>query len=456
MASTRVSDPMAESVRHTRPGKNTWIAGGLLAAIGLAERVLLWAGYPPVEYNDTGAYLRLGQVLSRWTLHGLDGRRVPGYPAFTALAGGAPRSIYALQLGLGLAISLLLFWMTLRMTRSVGLGLAVGLAYDLIPGQFFFEANLLAETLTTFTLVLSMALLAEIQLAGRRAAEVLWAMLLGIVSALPGLVRPVYFYLPVWLLPFMWATSVDGTRRRVARLAAFVPGPVLLLGGWLWFIYSSYGMISPTVVTGFGLIQHTGSYFEYLPDSAAPIRDTYVRLRDERIAARGDQSNTIWDAIPELSRVSGLGFYDLSREIQRLSLQLIREHPWWYARSVAEGWVDFWKAPVWWSPEAIESAAIRGSLSVWATAGRLLSLLANGLFLLGTAAVTLSRRARLRLGFDRHMLAAAGTVWVSSVLQTLFEHGDNARFLVPAQMLVLYVVARMAYALVESITRWGG
>jgi hypothetical protein len=44
------------------------------------------------------------------------------------------------------------------------------------------------------------------------------------------------------------------------------------------------------------------------------------------------------------------------------------------------------------------------------------------------------------------MLAAAGTVWVSSVLQTLFEHGDNARFLVPAQMLVLYVVARMAYA----------
>ncbi len=437
---------MAEPPRHARPGKNAWIAGGLLAACGLAERVLLWAGYPPVEYSDTSAYLRLGRVLSRGTLDGLDGRRVPGYPAFTALAGGDPRSIYALQLGLGLAISLLLFWMTLRMTRSVGLGLAVGLAYDLIPGQLFFEANLLAETLTTFTLALSMAVLAELQLDRKKAAGVLWAVLLGIVSSLPGLVRPVYFYLPVWLLPFVWGSFVDGSRRRIARLAAFVPGPALLLGGWLWFIYSSYGMISPTVVTGFGLIQHTGSYFEYLPDSAAPIRDTYVRLRDERIAERGDQSNTIWDAIPELSRVSGLGFYDLSREIQRLSLQLIREHPWWYASSVAEGWMDFWKAPVWWSPEAIESPVIRGALSVWGTAGRLLSLLANGLFLLGTVAVTLSRRARLRFGVDRHMLAAGGTVWVSSVLQTLFEHGDNARFLVPAQMLVIYVVARMAYA----------
>jgi hypothetical protein len=437
---------MAEAPRITHPGKNAWIAGGLLAAFGLAERVLVWAGYPPVEYSDTGAYLRLGRVLSRWTLEGLDGRRVPGYPAFTALAGGDPQTIYAYQLGLGVAISLLLFWMTLRMTRSVGLSIAVGLAYDLIPGQFLFEANLLTETLTAFMLTLSMAALAELQLAGRRATEGLWAALLGIVSALPGLIRPVYFYLPVWLLPFVWGNLADGARRRFARLAAFVPGAALLLGGWLWFIYSTYGMISPTVVTGFGLIQHTGSYFEHLPDSDAPIRDTYVRLRDERIAARGDQSNTIWDAIPELSRVSGLGFYDLSREIQRLSVELIRAHPGWYARSAAEGWVDFWKAPVWWSPEAIESAALRALLSAWATAGRLISLFANGLFLLGTAAVMFSRRARQRLGVDRHMLAAAGTVWVSSVLQTLFEHGDNARFLVPAQMLVVYVVARMAYA----------
>jgi hypothetical protein len=253
-----------------------------------------------------------------------------------------------LQLGLGLAISLLLFWMTLRMTRSVGLGLAVGLAYDLIPGQLFFEANLLAETLTTFTLVLSMAVLAELQLARREAAGVLWAVLLGIVSSLPGLVRPVYFYLPVWLLPFVWGNLADGTRRRIARLAAFVPGPALLLGGWLWFIYSSYGMISPTVVTGFGLIQHTGSYFEYLPDSAAPIRDTYVHLRDERIAERGDQSNTIWMR-SGLSRVSGL----VSTISPRDPTSVAAVDPgasWWYAASVAEGWMDFWKAPVWWSP----------------------------------------------------------------------------------------------------------
>lgn len=434
---------MTETPSDTHPGRRAWVAGALLAAFGLVERALLWTGYPPVEYSDTGAYLRLGRVLSHWTLAGYDGRRVPGYPAFTALAGGDTWSIYALQLGLGLAISLLLFWMTLRTTRSVTLGLSVGLLYDLIPGQFLFEANLLTETLTTFLLTLSLALLVALQRAERRGE--FWALLLGIVGALPGLVRPEYFYLPVWLLPFVLSRA-GGIRRFSMRLAAFLPGPALLLGGWLWFIYSTFGMVSPTVVTGFGLIQHTGPYFEYLPDSAAPIRDTYVRLRDERIAARGNQTNTIWDAIPELRRVSGLSFYDLSREIQRLSLLLIREHPGWYARSVAEGWVDFWKAPVYWSPEAIVSPGIRAAMSAWATAGRVLSMVANGLFLLGTTVTALSRKARPWLGVDSHMLAAAGTVWVVSVLQTLFEHGDNPRFLVPTQMLVIYVVARMAYA----------
>jgi hypothetical protein len=428
-----------------RSDRKAWVAGGVLAAAGLLQRALLWAGYPPVTYGDTAAYFRLAGVLSRWTLDGYDGTRVPGYPAFIALAGGDPRAVYALQLGLGLAISLLLFWMTLRMTGSLPISLLVGLLYDLIPGQFLFEPNLIAETLAAFLLILSLALLAGLLHARHVAAEGLWALLLGITSALAGLVRPLYFYLPVWLLLFLWSRK-NGVRRMILRLATFSIGPALLLGGWLWFIDSTYGMLSPTVLSGYGLVQHMGPYFEYLPDSAAPIRDTYIRLRDQRVAERGNQTNTIWDAIPELSAASGLGFYDLSREIQRLSIQLIREHPAWYARSVAEGWIDFWKAPVYWKPEAIEAASVRAALGGWATAGRALCVVSNALFLLGTTVALVLPRVRRRLGLEPHLLAAAGTVWIGSIVQTLADHGDNPRFLVPAQMLVLYVVMRMAYA----------
>ena len=431
--------------RPDRPAARVWIGGVSLAVIGIAQRLVLWFAYPPVEYSDTSAYLRLGRVLASGSLRGYDGRRVPGYPAFTALAGGEAQSIYALQLGLGVAISLLLFWMTYRATRSAGLGLLVGLLYDLIPGQFLFEANLLSETLTAFLVVLSMALLGELLRSEDRRADAVWALLLGISSALPGLTRPEYYFLPVWFIPFV-VTRSAGLRRAAWRLAAFLPLPALLLGGWVAFIYSHYGMLSPTVVVGYGLVQHTGPYFEDLPDSAAPLRDTYVRLRDERVAARGDQTNTIWTAVPELMQVSGLGFYDLSRELQRLSLQLIREHPDRFALSAAEGWVDFWKAPVYADLEAVESEPARSALRVWSLAGRALSLAANALFLLGSAALVVSRWLRRRLSIDPHVLAVAGAVWITSVVQTLFEHGDNPRFLAPTQMLVVYVVARWAYA----------
>ena len=436
---------MTDARASTQVSRKAWIAGGLLAAVGILQRALLWFAYPPATYGDTATYFRLAGVLSRWTLDGYDGTRVPGYPAFVALAGGDPRVVYALQLGLGLGVSLLLLWMTLRMTGNLAVSVIVGLLYDLIPGQFLFEANLIAETLSAFLLALSLALLAGLLQARNTAAEVVLALFLGLGSALAGLVRPLYFYLPVWLLLFLWSRR-DGVRRMILRLAVFSIGPAVMLGGWLWFIYSTYGLLSPTVLSGYGLVQHTGPYFEYLPDSAAPIRDTYVRMRDERVVERGDQTNAIWDAIPELSAASGLGFYDLSREIQRLSIQLIREHPAWYARSVAEGWVDFWKAPVYWKPEAIEAAGMRAALGAWATAGRVLSLVANALFLLASAAALVLPRVRRRLGLDAHLLAAAGTVWIGSVVQTLADHGDNPRFLVPAQMLVIYVMVRMAYA----------
>jgi len=53
-------------------------------------------------------------------------------------------------------------------------------------------------------------------------------------------------------------------------------------------------------MTGYHLIQHTGVFFEYVPDKYASLRDTYLRFRDARIAEYGTQTNAIWDAISEM------------------------------------------------------------------------------------------------------------------------------------------------------------
>jgi hypothetical protein len=247
---------------------------------------------------------------------------------------------------------------------------------------------------------------------------------------------------------FFWVLALPARARveRIARAIAFGIGPVLILGGWLNWMRATYGMTSPTSMTGYHLVQHTGEYFEYLPDEVAPIRDTYLKYRDARIAERGVQTNAIWDAIPEMTEASGLNFFSLSAELQRLSLRLIAQHPGLYLANVIEGWLDFWKAPVYWDRESVAAGWVGSLIAGWAVIGRGLTLAANAVFLLASAVGVVSMRWRRRLGIDRVAWVAGGLVWLSSIVQTLVDHGDNPRFLVPLQAVVVLLVVRAAWA----------
>ena len=415
------------------------IVGGLVALVAALQRLLLWRLYRPVSFGDTGSYFRSAEVLARLTLDGYDGTRVPGYPAFVALIGVDPDRVFAAQLVLGWLITILLYVWAWQTTRRTFLAAAAACAYTFVPALFLFEANLLTETMTTFLLVVSFVML----IPQERAAD--WvrtvsAVALGLTCGAVGLVRILFYPLTFWLIPFVWAAG-DGRRRsRLLRTALFLATALLLLGGWVGYIYSAFGFLAPTTMGGYNLVQHAGVFFEYVPEEDAVLRDTYLRYREARLAARGDQTNTIWEAIPELTEVSGLGFYDLSREMQRLSLNLIIAHPDLYLRNVVVGWVDFWKAPVYWDADQAASPAVAEVLRLWAAAGRGLTLAANAAFLLLSAWVILRFRRYSDLLQDRLWLAPWGFVWLTSVVQTFADNGDNPRFLIPLQAVLFYVV----------------
>ncbi|MGB2896492.1 MAG: hypothetical protein WBB65_10075, partial [Anaerolineales bacterium] len=302
-----------------------WPASLLL--LGTLERAWLWFSYEPISYGDTGSYMRLGEALIDLSFSGYDGTRVPGYPAFLALLDLQPDRVWVVQMLMGLAISMLLYWITWRMTKSMMLGFVVGVSYNLIPGQFLFEANLLTETLTTFLVVLSLYLF----VCFTRVRSPAWgyglAMLLGVVSSVVGMVRPLFFPLTVWFLLFIWLAGKGDWKKKLLFAALYSIGPLIIQGSWLLYMGEHWNMYSPTTMAGYSLVQHTGGYFEYLPDEYSTIRDTYIQYRDAQIAARGVQTNAIWEAIPAISEASGIGFYDLARELNRLSWMLIREHP---------------------------------------------------------------------------------------------------------------------------------
>ena len=425
----------------------------LVAVIAILERLLLLAFYPPVAYDDTASYRHLAEtVLNHW--NGYDGTRTPGYPIFLAWVGSDQR-VYTMQLLLGLFITGVFFWIGWQSSGKVQFGAAAALGHTLNLGQLFFEANLLTETLTTFWLALfALAVFEALRRPGQ--ARLAWALAGGLFGALAGLTRPLFFFVPFWAALFLavifWR---EGWRSRLSIFAApLLPG-LIIIGLWVGYIYTTYNMLSVTVMNGYHLVQHTGIFFEYVPDEDAALRDTYLRYRAERIAQYGTQGNTIWGAIPELEKVTGLNFYDLSRKLARVSIDLIRAHPGLYARSVVDGWLLYWRAPVYWHSEAITSTDLRLALQSAIYGERVLLGLGNGIFILASLLMLLWKQVRRWMRLNPFLWFIGILIWLSSIAQTLPDHGDNPRFLIPLQSWVVFCVLWSLWAVREYYQgRW--
>jgi hypothetical protein len=459
--------PLAPNKLHS---PTFWVFVVLMT--GLVVRLLTILLYQPVAYSDTPSYRRLAEaVRGGFVLY--DGTRTPGYPVFLAVV-GSDRNVWLVQLMMGLVTTLLLYYIGWKLTGQPWLGGIVGLAHTLNLGQLFFESNLLTETLTTFLLTLVAAgVLIWVSRPGKR--NIWLAFGLALVSTIALLVRPLFIFLPFFALIFLYLSSRLADRRvypinhehagedssppslsqfRWMLALVFLLPVILLLGGWVTFIHAKFGDWSLTTMTGYHLIQHTGSYFEYVPDEYAELRDTYIRYRDAQVAQYGSQANTIWEAIPEMSQVSGYNFYDLSRVLAKISMDLILEHPLLFIQNALQGWWMFWRTSVYWSAEALRFPALASVINPTVLIQRGILFVSNlafigaSLYFMLTELLACIRHKAgwQRLQFDKPAHKAyfwflTGNIWLASILQTLLDHGDNPRFLVPLQSLVgLWVV----------------
>lgn len=442
------------------PGRR-WLWPALTAAFALAARIFLFAGYPPVAYHDTGSYRRLaGAILAGWA--GYDGTRSPGYPLFLAWL-GPDRAVYAAQLLLGLlttGIFCLVGWL---ITRSPGFAAAAGLAYTLNLGQLFFEANLLTEALTTFWLALTLlGVTAWVSLPGWRGRWL--ALAVGTAAAVAGQVRPLFVLFPAWAAIFLAVTALPAAapvglrplsawldRHRLRILGWALLPAVLLVGSWMVYIYKNFNVVGVTSMQGYYSMQHAGVFFELVPDQYAAVRDVYLKYRAQQVALYQSPGNAIWDAIPELEKVTGYNFYALSRLLGQISTRLLWAHPDLYARNLVEGWWMFWRAPFYWSAKNIASLPARSGLAALVTLERYLLVSAN-LFFVGTSLLAFFwRRSRAWLEISPWLTFLAGSVWLTSIAQTFLDHGDNPRFLVPLQT---FVVLWCLLILTTLVKKW--
>ena len=473
----------------SKPLSRLFFWPGMVLAIAVIERLALWFFYSPVIFDDSNSYRRLaGQILGSAPF---DGTRSPGYPIFLAWL-GPDRTVYAVQLALGLATTLLFFYLGWRITGSLKVGAAAALIHTLNLGQLLFEADILAETLTTFLAMIAIcggvyllntqkdsfatentACPGAVQAGEKKEFKKLGiALLIGIAGGLATQVRPQFIFLP-FLIAFVLLlksfhhketqsitknnlqpstfnpSTSSGHRLQLSHLPTFqlalILIPAIFINAlWVNYIHSQFGTWSMSSVDGYHIIQHTGKFFEYVPDEDAPIRDTFLKYRAIQIAKTGSASNTIWAAIPELQKVSGLGFYKLSRKLQDISRQLILAHPQLYLASVFEAWYNFWSAPFYWRPGAF------GAIGNWLTQlQRYLLWAANAIFVAGTFTLVF-QRVRKIVNMPVTLWLLIAIVWVNSILQAIVEASENPRYSVSTQTLVVMIVVWWAYHLIQK------
>jgi len=422
-----------------------WLTVTLAVAVLL--RLVLFIAYPPVAYSDSASYRRSANAILDG-FQAYDGTRTPGYPAFMALL-GPDRAVYAAQLVLGLIITLAWFYIGWKASGQPIIGALAALSHSLNPGQLLFEANLLTETLSTFWLMLAL-LFSFVWLSNSKFQTIWLGLGIGVSASLAVLTRPIFIFMPVWLALFL-TFSFDQRKIRFdwRPLVSVMLPAILLVGGWMGWIKSNYRVFSMTVMTGYHLVQHTGYYFEDVPDQYAEIREIYLDYRQARIAERGTQGNTIWDAIPAMQAATGMSFYEVSRVLQKISVQLILTHPWEYLSRVLRGWWLFWRAPVYWDPDAITLPVLSNLLQTLILGIRGLVFAGNLIFFVTSSLACFSKRLREIWGLQPFHWLLAGSVWATSILSSVMDHGDNPRFLVPLQTAVIFWVLWIVVSLLR-------
>jgi hypothetical protein len=150
---------------------------------------------------------------------------------------------------------------------------------------------------------------------------------------------------------------------------------------------------------------------------------------------------TFWLARQELREATGLPEPQIAHQFQQLSRQLFAQFPLRYLASVADAWLSFWVVPNYWHLDKLKFQPLAEGLKIIWKGQQVLYRLFNLLFLIATVVLLwqlLIRRKPLKHNLVPILLTTV--ILGTSVVQALTEYGENGRYSIPVQPLVIAVV----------------
>lgn len=317
----------------------------LLFVIAFGFYTTAWVNAPVTE-PDTGSYLRAARDLADFRLDQLQ-ERPPGYPLLILLTRSTVSPTRALFY-VSLVFHFMSIWLLASILSRAGASQLASILFGvvlLLPPYVEPAGYALSENLAELMLVLAFVGVV-FWILDRKTG---WIVVAGLTTAYAALTRPAYQLLFVAIVAYLCAggllhwTRVKG-RELLQASAILVSASIIVVGGYAFVNYTRFGHFVVTPKFGLTLSTKTFAFLERLPDEHAEIRSALIRARNAEVAAGVPRAGveSVWSAVPELTKITGLQGPELSDYMLRVNLQLIRRAPLNFLQEVAWAFGCYW------------------------------------------------------------------------------------------------------------------
>ena|GEM_PF-4727590 len=415
----------------------------ILIILGICLRLMIACQFQPVEYPDSRDYVTLARVIQTLNFQQAT-ERTPIYAVVLLFAGFNYYLVWLLQGILGIVTSVATFSIIRKLTtNSNGAAFAGGLLATISLNQLLFETALLTETIATAMLSLIFLQIVKRNLfyTDNTAND----SFLGLQASVLALLHPRYLIVclslaMMYLLPCTSSTSI---KRQLRRLTIFwgSAAPLLLLWSFINFMSTGYFGLSLSGNTTFA--SHASGFVELAPSEYDDMKKIVISYREKLRQEYTDAAIpfAIVHAHKDLLPTCGNSELKLSNRLAQMSATLYANHPGKYLASVSKAWLDFWSTArighEGYFSKTMKNAHLLPILDkCWSIQDLFWSLVYLALFVTGILCAWQYLKEDKSLVVC-YTLLVIFTVTMTSIVQAMLTLGDNARYALPFQPLML-------------------
>ena len=317
--------------------KNSYLF--ILILISIIIRIII---YLTMEYQvsgDTSGYINLAEHISKCNFNGYNGSRTPTYPLIIAISNLNMNIVYITQLIMGIVITIISYLIMYLLTSNKKYSFYFGIIITTYIPFLSYENVILSEMTSMFFLLFSLFFVFKYI----KSINWKWLFITSFTISLLILTRPVYLLILLPFLLLIFLINKSSYKKVIFHIFILIIPIILIVSSWCLVNLKVNDQFTISTMSGFSLTNRVGYLMEDAPENYKQIKDIYISERDKHIKSKGTYVNTIWHSWFEMSKKTELSYAELSLQVKKMCIDIIKKHPTLYIKDSINNWVKFWK-----------------------------------------------------------------------------------------------------------------